>query len=175
MTTKTNRARPIIATLAATALLAMALPGRAASDSTAPQAKETPPYDAMFKRLDADKDGFVSADEATRQPRFMAAFREADEDRDNRLSRDEFVKAHSIYDRSRVGEYAADSLITAKVKAALVKDRSVSALAISVETAYGEVLLSGFVDQQSQAQRARAIASKIDGVKRVHDSLIVKG
>ncbi|MCZ7656022.1 MAG: hypothetical protein M5R42_19860 [Rhodocyclaceae bacterium] len=70
--------------------------------------------DTLFKRLDANHDGFVSRDEASKQPRFMEAFKEADGNRDDRLSRDEFIKAHSIYDRQRAASFAKDSLVTAK-------------------------------------------------------------
>ncbi|PKO71483.1 MAG: hypothetical protein CVU20_06925 [Betaproteobacteria bacterium HGW-Betaproteobacteria-14] len=177
MKTKKTVTHPLIASAALTALLLAAMPGWAASDPAMnpPAAGDPSANDALFKRLDANHDGFVSRDEASKQPRFMEAFKEADGNRDDRLSRDEFIKAHSIYDRQRAASFAKDSLVTAKVKAALVKDPVVSAIDVSVETTYGEVLLSGFVDNAQQAQRAREIAARVEGVKKVHDNIVVKG
>lgn len=174
MKAKSNCAKPLILTAALSAMLVGALPV-AAEVTAKPAAGSAAATDPMFQRLDTDRDGYVSRIEATRQPRFMDAFREGDDDHDQRLSPDEFVKARSNYDRQRASAYAADSLITTKVKAALLKDPLVSALSVSVETAYGEVLLSGFVNDPDQARRARNIAAHVGGVKEVHDLLIVKG
>lgn len=180
MRAKRNIARPLIASAVLSALVAVSSSGLAA-DEAASQANpasatgETSYRDAMFKRLDSDHDGYISRAEATRQPRFMDAFQQADDDRDSKLSNDEYIKARAIYERQRVAEYAKDTLITAKVKAALLKDPVVSVLEVSVETAYGEVLLSGFVDDARQARRARELAASVEGVKQVHANLVVKG
>jgi osmotically-inducible protein OsmY len=60
-----------------------------------------------------------------------------------------------------------DSVITTKVKTALLADPDVSGTAISVETVAGEVHLSGFVDSPEQVTRAVDIASRVDGVGQV--------
>ncbi len=72
------------------------------------------------------------------------------------------------------GEYVDDSTITAKVKAAFVKDPVVSAFAVSVETFKGVVQLSGFVNTQEAKDRAKEIARGVRGVTSVTNSLIVK-
>lgn len=72
------------------------------------------------------------------------------------------------------GEYVDDSTITAKVKAAFVKDPVVSAFAVSVETFKGVVQLSGFVNTQEAKDRAKEIARGVRGVTSVANSLIVK-
>jgi hyperosmotically inducible protein len=128
-----------------------------------------------FKRLDADRDGYVSRAEARRVRDFARAFAEADDNRDGRLDADEFLKAQSLYDRMRAGRYLDDSVITARVKAALLRDPQVSALDVKVETHQGTVLLSGFVDDERQAQRAAQIAAGVSGVSAVRNSLMVKG
>jgi hyperosmotically inducible protein len=179
-TANRNYAKPLIASAMGAAFLVAPIPGFAevgqkASATSASETGEQQYRDAMFKRLDADHDGFISRIEARHQPRFLDAFDEGDEDRDGRISDAEYIKARSIYDRQRAASYVKDSLITAKVKAALVKDPVVSALDVSIETAYGEVLLSGFVDDERQVKRAREVAAGIDGVKQVHASLLVKG
>jgi osmotically-inducible protein OsmY len=77
--------------------------------------------------------------------------------------------------RESTGGYVDDSTITAKVKSNLAQDKNVSASAVNVQTYKGVVDLSGFVNKQSEVSEARLVASQVDGVKSVHDNLIVKG
>lgn len=72
------------------------------------------------------------------------------------------------------GEYLDDSLITGKVKAALVADPDLKATEINVETYKGTVQLSGFVSSQDDMPKAVALARKIDGVKAVKNDMAVK-
>ena len=71
------------------------------------------------------------------------------------------------------GEYIDDSVITTKVKAALVRDDATPASAIKVETFKGVVQLSGFVDNVTQKTTAGVLAAKVDGVKSVVNDIIV--
>lgn len=128
-----------------------------------------------FTRLDTNRDSFVSRDEARAVKDFDRAFTEADANRDARLDADEFTKAQSIHERQRAAQFLDDSVVTAKVKAALLKDLRLKGLNVSVETHKGIVLLSGFVDDREQAQRAAEIAAGIAGVNAVRNSLVVKG
>jgi len=127
-----------------------------------------------FTRLDVNRDGYLSREEAQKIRGFSKAFNEADDNRDGKLDATEFVKAQAIHDRARAGQYIDDSLITAKVKAALLKDPVVSALVVSVETHKGTVLLSGFVENERQARRAAEIAASVQGVVTVKNSLAIK-
>ena len=102
------------------------------------------------------------------------AFTEADDIKDGRLDANEFVKAQSVHDRIRAGQYIDDSVITARVKAALIRDASVNSLSVSVETHKGIVLLSGFVDSETQARRAAEIAAAVEGVINVKSNLTVR-
>jgi hyperosmotically inducible protein len=124
--------------------------------------------------MDTNHDGYISLGEARKHADFDKALKEADDNHDGRLDATEFVKAESVYSRMRAGQYIDDSLITAKVKAALLKDRQVSGIDVSVETYKGTVLLSGFVSNQRQAQRAAEIASGVRGVTAVKNDLLVK-
>jgi len=127
---------------------------------------EPPVYDsALFKKLDADRDFFVTRAEAKRVRGFDAAFTEADENRDGRLS-------ESIHERNHAATYLDDSVITAKVKLALARD--LPATAVSVETHRGRVLLSGFVDDEQDVRRAREIAASVRGVAKVTSGLQIK-
>ena len=68
---------------------------------------------------------------------------------------------------SSTGEFLDDTVITARVKAALVKDPMVSALDVSVESFKGAVQLSGFVKTAAQRDRAVKIANDVPGVTQV--------
>ena len=72
------------------------------------------------------------------------------------------------------GEYAEDSMITAKIKAQLAADDMLKAFQVRVETEKGNVQLSGFVDSQETIMRAGEIANSIPGVKAVQNDLILK-
>lgn len=77
-------------------------------------------------------------------------------------------------ERQGTGEYIDDSVITTKVKAALIKDPMTKALEIKVDTYDGVVQLSGFVSSQDAADRAVELASRIDGVKSVKNDMRLK-
>mgnify|MGYP003387787488 FL=1 len=72
------------------------------------------------------------------------------------------------------GEFLDDSVITARVKAALVKDPMVSALDVSVESFKGAVQLSGFVKTTAQRDRAVQIADGVPGVTQVFNSIQIR-
>jgi hyperosmotically inducible periplasmic protein len=72
------------------------------------------------------------------------------------------------------GEYVDSSVVTAKVKAALIKDPMLDGLAIGVDTFKDRVSLSGFVDNTAQKERATVVASSVNGVKKVENNLVVK-
>ena len=133
-----------------------------------------PAFAAGFTDLDRDGDGFVSRSEAAELGGFESAFAEADDDRDGRLDADEFVKAQSLHERQQVGKFLDDSVLTAKVKAALLRERGVKSTDVHVETRQGRVLLSGFVDNEEQKRRAVEVASRITGVREVRDGLSVR-
>ncbi|MGA7985227.1 MAG: BON domain-containing protein [Burkholderiales bacterium] len=73
-----------------------------------------------------------------------------------------------------VGTELDDSVITAKVKSALLADPDIKSFDIAVETRKGEVQLSGFVDNQAQIDQAIAIAQKVDGVTSVGNAMSIK-
>lgn len=76
--------------------------------------------------------------------------------------------------RESTGEYIDDTVITSKVKAALVADDSVKAANVSVETFKGTVQLSGFADDTAEITRAVEIASKVAGVRAVQNEIKLK-
>ena len=72
------------------------------------------------------------------------------------------------------GQYVDDTVITTKVKSALLGDDAVKSFAVSVETVKGVVQLSGFVDTSAQKSAAGHDATTVSGVKDVKNNLIVK-
>ncbi|RYF02187.1 MAG: BON domain-containing protein [Oxalobacteraceae bacterium] len=68
----------------------------------------------------------------------------------------------------------ADTAITTKVKAGLVKEPDLESLGIHVETEKGVVMLSGFVNSKSEADKAVKVAKAIDGVTNVKSAIQVK-
>ncbi|GFO69084.1 BON domain-containing protein [Geomonas limicola] len=73
------------------------------------------------------------------------------------------------------GQYVDDSVVTSKVKAAIVNDMALKGLQINVKTYQGVVQLSGFVNSTANASRAEELARGVQGVTEVHNDLIVKG
>ena len=73
-----------------------------------------------------------------------------------------------------VGTEIDDSVVTARVKSALLGDPDVKSFDFKVETRKGEVLLSGFVDNQPQLDHAIAITKATDGVKSVDNKVSLK-
>ena len=74
-----------------------------------------------------------------------------------------------------VGTVIDDSVLTASVKTALLADPDIKSFDIKVETRKGEVLLSGFVDNQAQIERAIAVARSVANVKSVDNKVALKG
>src|SRR5688572_12119146 len=72
---------------------------------------------------------------------------------------------------AKVGRAIDDSVITGKVKSALIADAVTKAHQINVETRHGEVLLSGFVDSKEARSRAVELARTVEGVRSVKNSL----
>jgi hyperosmotically inducible protein len=75
---------------------------------------------------------------------------------------------------SSAGEVIDDSILTAKVKAALIESSDTKAHQINVETKEGVVQLSGFVDSAGAKSAATNVAKSVTGVKDVRNELSVK-
>jgi hyperosmotically inducible protein len=135
---------------------------------------ETPLY-SEFKKLDRNGDGKLTRKETLRDKDVAPHFDKADADKNGSLSASEYGDYKSGLQQARVESFLDDSSVTAKVKAELLKDDGIKSLAIKVQTHHGQVILSGFVDTESQARRAVEIASGVRGVLAVKNSLIVKG
>ena len=75
---------------------------------------------------------------------------------------------------STMGQSFDDSVITTKVKAALIGDPVTKARQIGVETLHGDVQLSGFVDSTAERDQASVVTKGVAGVREVHNDLAIK-
>ena len=72
------------------------------------------------------------------------------------------------------GEYVDDTVITTKVKAAILNEPSLKVSEINVETFKGVVQLSGFVSSRADINKAVEVARGIKGVTSVKNDMRVK-
>ncbi len=81
----------------------------------------------------------------------------------------------SVTDKAETaGQYIDDSVITTKVKAAILSNSLLSASHIDVTTVKGVVKLSGTVDSEPSISKAIDVAKSQENVKSVESSLVVK-
>ncbi|MBK7491589.1 MAG: BON domain-containing protein [Nitrosomonas sp.] len=72
------------------------------------------------------------------------------------------------------GEYLDDTVITTKVKAAILNEPTLKSAEINVETFKGVVQLSGFVSSSASISKAIEVAKGVTGVKSVRNSMHLK-
>lgn len=72
------------------------------------------------------------------------------------------------------GEYIDDTILTSRVKSALLNDPSVSGIAINVETFKGTVQLAGFVKTVAERNRAVQLARETKGVRQVKNDILIR-
>lgn len=73
-----------------------------------------------------------------------------------------------------LGNEIDDTVITGKVKSALLADPEIKSFDLKVDTWKGEVQLSGKVDNQSQMDLAVQVARAVEGVKTVANGIGLK-
>jgi hyperosmotically inducible periplasmic protein len=72
------------------------------------------------------------------------------------------------------GEHIDDSVITSKVKTALLSDPEVSGMDINVTTFKRRVQLNGLVNNAQQIEQATQLARQVGGVVAVENNLSIK-
>ena len=133
------------------------------------------PLAAEFTKLDTSANSLLTPEEASKDKLFTKNhFAKADIDNDGTLDQNEYANYKSAAQKKVVHRVVNDSVITSKAKAELLAEKDLKSLQISVETRKGEVILSGFVDNQAMKDKAEQLVAKIDGVKSVKNSLEVK-
>jgi hyperosmotically inducible protein len=85
------------------------------------------------------------------------------------------VAADVDKERSSTKEFVKDSVITAKIKAEMAKDKDVSATHIKVDTdSSGVVQLSGTAKSQAEVDKAITIAQNVKGVVSVRNAIQIQ-
>ena len=137
-------------------------------------ADSSPAGENAFSQADTNHDGCVSLHEWERAHTDKDAFYKADQGHAGCLDQTAFLKAEAISTGHQAGRYLSDTWVTAKVKAALLKDEKLKGFDVKVNTHRGVVQLSGRVDNPDLAHRAVKIAAAVEGVTGVRDNLNVK-
>jgi hyperosmotically inducible periplasmic protein len=78
-----------------------------------------------------------------------------------------------VRDQQSVGTYIDDTTLTTRVKAKFAEDKTVSALAIKVETFKGVVHLSGVAKTAVERSTAERLARETSGVTGVQNNVVV--
>lgn len=137
--------------------------------------EKTAPLATEFKKLDTNGNGSLTPAEAAKDKLFSDIhFSKADADADGALNQTEYANYKSAAQQKVVGRVIDDSIITTKAKAEILAEKDLKSLQISVETLKGEVILSGFVDNEAAKMKAEYLVAKIEGVKSVKNGLVVK-
>lgn len=125
---------------------------------------------ADFAALDRNRDGYLSRFEAQGDREVAKRFAQFDADGDGRLSEAEYIYAHEDYKKRVV----RDAVITARVKAALLAEKGIPSMSISVDTYEGRVQLAGFVASPDVASRAGRVTSTVTGVRTVDNNIAIR-
>ncbi len=75
--------------------------------------------------------------------------------------------------KETAGAYAKDKEINARIKTAMYADKQVKGTEVNVNTLNGVVQLSGFVNTQAEKDRAGEIASRVPGVVKVYNNILL--
>ena len=74
-----------------------------------------------------------------------------------------------------IGTEIDDSVVSTRVKSALLADPDIKGFDFKIATSKGAVQISGFVDNQSQLERALVVVHAVEGVKSVDNKVSLKG
>ena len=125
---------------------------------------------AEFAALDRNRDGYISKVEANGDREVAKRFAQFDTDKDGRLSLEEYVRAMDDNDK----RIQRDAVITARVKAALLAEKGIPSMSISVDTYEGGVRLAGFVGSPDLVSKAGRVTAGVSGVRTVDNNISVK-
>lgn len=153
---------------------AWSIPFAQAAELRQPGVVEPQANSAGFVKLDANRDGYLEFNEIRHMREYHKPFSEADRNHDGRLDAEEAITAQQLHERALAARFAGDTWITAKVKTALLREEGLDSLAVSVETFDKRVLLSGFVADEAQKQKALLVASSVKGVADVTDGIAIR-
>ena len=76
-----------------------------------------------------------------------------------------------MHHQETTGQYVDDTTLKARAKAALIKDKDVSASDFNVDVYQGKVTLTGVAKNPQEAKRAERDIRNIEGVKSVENDV----
>jgi osmotically-inducible protein OsmY len=85
-----------------------------------------------------------------------------------------FLGCAGMATQESTGDYIDDTVLTTKVKAAILNEPTLKSAEINGETFKGVVQLSGFVSSQADINKAVEIAREVPGAKSVTNDMRVK-
>jgi osmotically-inducible protein OsmY len=85
-----------------------------------------------------------------------------------------FMGCAATQKHESTGQYVDDSVITTRVKTAILEESTLKMFQINVKTYQGVVQLSGFVDSAQSVTKAGEVARRVEHVKSVENDLLVK-
>ena len=157
-------------TLRAFLIVCLALVSSSAPAQYSGEAAPPPTTRPDFIALDRNRDGYVSKVEALANPEVHKRFAAFDLDRDGKLTEAEHAAAMEDNEK----RILQDSIITARVKAALLAEKGIPSFSISVETYEAAVQLKGFVKAPDLVSRAGRVTAGVSGVRTVHNNINVR-
>ena len=81
------------------------------------------------------------------------------------------VGCRVIHNEETAGQYVDDTTISARAKAALIKDNNVKSNDFSIEVYQGNVTLTGVARTPTEAKLAEADIRSVDGVKSLKNDV----
>lgn len=84
------------------------------------------------------------------------------------------VGCASTSSKEGTGEYIDDTVVTVKVKAAILQEPTLKSAEINVETFKGVVQLSGFVANREAVNKAIEVTRAVKGVSSVKNDMLLK-
>jgi hyperosmotically inducible periplasmic protein len=83
-------------------------------------------------------------------------------------------RVHQSWVTPPAGEAVDDNTLASTIRAALLADPDVKNLDVKIEAHNGEVMLSGFVDNQAEMDRIIMFAWMAEGIKKVDNKMSLK-
>lgn len=91
------------------------------------------------------------------------------------LSGCNYAQSKSVFLPARMINSAVDdSMLAARIRAALMASDDITALDIKIQTKRDEVVLSGFADNHAQIDRSIALVRQLKGVRKVVNHISIR-
>lgn len=172
MKTIPTQSKLIIATAVLTALFATGCERRSATEDSSTSMSNTAPADATATTAATEMSPPAAAPDSTMPPSATDTTSATPVPSANDTMSGMEADAKDGTEKAKTA--IDDTIITTKVKTALLADSDIKGLAIDVETSGGVVTLNGAATNQTQIDRAGKLAKDVKGVSSVENKLTIK-